>query len=98
MQAAAEQPVSDPYPTIPSELKKLSQWVVWQSETRNGKPTKVPYDPITGSRAKSNDRSNWTSYWAAVRAAKNYSGIGFMFSPPYIGVDLDKCRNSETGA
>ena len=29
--------------TVPDDLKELDQWVVWRNETRNGKPTKVPF-------------------------------------------------------
>jgi len=28
---------------IPAELKALPQWLLWRLETRDGKPTKVPY-------------------------------------------------------
>jgi KaiC/GvpD/RAD55 family RecA-like ATPase len=27
----------------------------------------------------------------------DYDGIGFEFEPPYVGVDLDHCRNADTG-
>ena len=37
-------------------------WVGWRQETRDGKPTKVPYDPRTGGRAKTDDPSTWTTY------------------------------------
>jgi primase-polymerase (primpol)-like protein len=30
---------------IPQELKALPQWVLWKSEIRDGKPTKIPYCP-----------------------------------------------------
>ena len=33
---------------VPRELKRLPQWVLWRSETRNGCPTKVPYQPVYG--------------------------------------------------
>ena len=36
---------------VPQELRHLVQWVVWRMEDRNGKPTKVPYNPKTGDRA-----------------------------------------------
>ncbi len=38
-------------------MKDLKQWVCWCSEARerDGKPTKVPYSPTTGARARSDD-------------------------------------------
>ena len=33
---------------IPAELKDRPQWVVWRLQTRDGKPTKVPFSPTTG--------------------------------------------------
>jgi hypothetical protein len=52
--------------------------------------------------AKSNDPATWSSFGEATSACKSghYSGIGFVFSDEddILGVDLDKCRNPETGA
>ncbi|UED76080.1 phage/plasmid primase, P4 family [Brevibacillus sp. DP1.3A] len=78
---------------IPKELQDSPQWIVWRSESRDGKPTKVPYQ-TNGELAKSNDPSTWSSFNAAVQTFPNgYDGIGFMFSEndPFIGVDIDKC-------
>lgn len=84
---------------IPRNMKTVKQWVVWKLEERGGKPTKVPYNSISGERAKSNDPSTWNTLEAAMKAnsASKYSGIGFMFANGFAGVDLDECRNSETG-
>lgn len=79
---------------FPQELQALDQWVLWRMETRNDKPTKVPYS-VTGQRAESDNPSTWASF-AAVCAkfqSGNYAGLGFMFheSDPYAGIDFDKC-------
>lgn len=60
--------------------------------------TKVPYHP-SGNKAKSDDRSTWSSYTECVAAieAGAFDGIGYEISSPYVGVDLDKCRDPETG-
>lgn len=83
------------------ELKQRSQWVCWRLEERDGKTTKIPYDPSTGRRASSTDPATWGTYDQAVAGCKRYgcTGIGFVFSEadPYVGVDLDHCRNAETG-
>lgn len=54
-----------------------------------------------GRRASSTDAATWLSYDDAVAlAATGFSGIGFVFTAtdPYTGVDLDKCRDAQTGA
>ena len=73
----------------------------WRSEERNGKPTKVPYSPLTGERASSKDSETWVSYEEAVRVCKEhgYGGIGFVFTPEddLCGVDLDGCLDPVSG-
>ena len=29
-------------------MRDLRQWLCWRSEERDGKPTKIPYSPLTG--------------------------------------------------
>jgi putative DNA primase/helicase len=96
---------------IPMELKRLSQWVYWRSELRtNGKGeakyTKVPYGgnkPFDAGPAKAlaDQPKSWLPFDAAVswNQRRGFDGIGFEFSidDPYFGIDLDKCRDPETG-
>lgn len=86
---------------IPEELKSRPQWVVWKLETRDGKPTKVPYKSGTGRRASATDLLTWEPFEDALEAYEfgKYDGIGFVFcsGDPYVGVDLDGCVDSETG-
>ena len=72
---------------LPQELKELNQWVCWVGID------KIPKCPYTGGNAKSNDSRTWSDFETAVNACKryNFDGIGFMFAPPYFGVDLDHC-------
>ncbi len=75
---------------IPAELKALPQWVCWKGETgENGKLRKIPVNPRTGNGAMSNNPATWTDFETAVRASAQYNGVGFMFAPPYFGVDID---------
>ena len=82
-------------------MRDLRQWLVWRSDERDGKPTKVPYSPLTGSRASSTTPETWAGYSEAVRACRErgYGGVGFVFTPEddLCGVDLDGCLDPETG-
>ena len=86
---------------IPRELTELPQWVAWRREEREGKTTKVPYTPATGKRASTTNSATWTPFEKASAASEEdrWGGIGFVFTgdDPYVGVDLDKCRNPDTG-
>jgi putative DNA primase/helicase len=90
---------------IPAELTGRPQWVVWRYERREGKWTKIPRTPSTGLRASSTDLMTWASFEEALAAydggtpAPPYDGIGFVFSSadPYVGIDLDDCRDPESG-
>jgi KaiC/GvpD/RAD55 family RecA-like ATPase len=92
----------DPLKKVPQQLRDLNQWVVWRDEDRGGKPTKLPFSIVDGTLAKSNDPNTWGSYAQAQQAHRlgGYRGLGFMFSAddPFCGIDLDGCRNPETGA
>lgn len=86
---------------IPEELRRRPQWLVWKLEKRDVKPTKVPYIAGGVGRASSTDSETWRSFDEAVAALQTgrYDGVGFVFTSgdPYAGVDLDGCRDPETG-
>jgi len=98
---AEQEPTPANFFRIPEELRTRDQWVNWRFEERDGKPTKMPYNPRTGERAKSTDSATWSSFVTVVSACDKgtYSGIGYVFSSgdPYTGVDPDHCRDPETG-
>ena len=77
------------YDNIPAELKAVRQWVCWNDD-------KLPKNPNTGGNAQSNNKSTWGTFDEAVAAVSKYGfrGVGFMFAPPYFGVDLDKCLDN----
>ena len=85
---------------IPQELRSIDQWVLWKIVMRDGNQTKMPYQ-INGAAAKSNDHETWSSFSDCMKrfAIGSWEGIGFVFSveDPYCGIDLDGCRNPETG-
>lgn len=83
--------------TIPAALIARPQWVVWRSEQRHGRQTKVPYNARTGQLAESDNPATWASFREASAAAKDFDGIGYVFSDddPYTGIDLDDCIANE---
>jgi putative DNA primase/helicase len=88
---------------LPEELRQRPQWVVWKLEKRPGqdKPTKMPYIAGGGGRAKSTDLMTWRTFEEALQAfgTGRYNGVGFVFcsADPFVGVDLDDCRDPESG-
>ncbi|MCX6378997.1 MAG: hypothetical protein NT023_05890 [Armatimonadetes bacterium] len=86
---------------IPQFLKDLPRWLVWRYSWKNRKWTKIPYNARTGGEGSSTNERTWSRYEEALRAYQTgeYDGIGFALSPEVgiTGIDLDKCRNVETG-
>jgi primase-polymerase (primpol)-like protein len=86
---------------IPAEMRTYRAWVVWRYLERGGKPTKVLYDPLTGRNASTTDSRTWRTLAEAEAKLElgGYEGLGFVFSSgdPYTGIDLDGCRNPDSG-
>jgi putative DNA primase/helicase len=84
---------------IPGGLRARAQWVCWRYERRGEKRTKVPKNPRTGANASPTDPTTWGSFTDTLRVAAKYEGIGFVFTSddPFAGVDLDACRDSQSG-
>lgn len=94
--------LDDPLDLVPAELKTLKQWVTWQNRERDGELSKFPSQG-GGSGASSSDPTTWTTFEKAVYFSKlchRVEGVGFMFSAedPFCGVDLDGCRDPESGS
>lgn len=83
LKESKSQYISRIYQNIPDELKQLNHWVVHEN--------KVPFNPHTKQPAKTNDPNTWRRFDEALQvyASNGYHGIGFCFSPPYVGVDID---------
>jgi putative DNA primase/helicase len=86
---------------VPEELRRRRQWVVWKLERRGNDLTKVPYIAGGVGNASSTDSETWRTFEEALEAHNSgrYDGLGFVFSSgdPFAGVDLDNCRDPETG-
>jgi ssDNA-binding Zn-finger/Zn-ribbon topoisomerase 1 len=84
---------------FPEALTRTPHWVGWKWGTRNGKRTKLPMDPHTGKNASSADPATWADFPTARACALRHGyGLGFMLAPPFVGIDLDHCRDAATGA
>jgi putative DNA primase/helicase len=82
---------------IPQELKARRQWVVYR-------PDKTPVNPRTGGNAKAGDPGTWADFQTANQYFQTHknngaAGVGYEFadSCPFAGIDLDKCRDPQTG-
>ena len=86
-------------------LLALPVWVLWRWEEKRDKDgnTKWTKPPIqtNGRLAKNNDPSTWTTHAKAIAALNQGrgDGIGLMLAgcSGMIALDLDDCRNAETG-
>jgi primase-polymerase (primpol)-like protein len=80
---------------VPADLRERRQWVVWRQR-------KIPYQARAPElRASTTDARTWAPFERAIStcARGKADGIGFVFAEndPFFGVDLDGCRNPETG-
>jgi KaiC/GvpD/RAD55 family RecA-like ATPase len=86
---------------IPQILREKPQWILWRLENRNGEMTKLPFR-IDGTAAKTNTPETWAKFDEVHEAyvwTQKYSGIGFVFAEGggLCGIDLDGCRDPESG-
>ena len=86
---------------FPEELVLTPHWVLWKLMIRGGNTTKLPYQP-NGMMADSTSQATWSDFTTVMTAYlhdDSFNGIGFVFSKddPYVGIDLDKCRDLISG-
>jgi putative DNA primase/helicase len=86
--------MSNHYENLPYQLRNLRQFCCWRYEKRNGKKTKVPYNPLTKKRAKPDRPDTFNDFNTALMAVNNYDGIGFLVGNDICAVDLDDCFDS----
>jgi hypothetical protein len=89
------------FPAVLLPLIEQPHWVAWRWVRRNGTWTKPPYRADDPARlANTDDPQTWSCFHDAVRAVAGgkADGIGFALRGSDIAaIDLDHCRNAETG-
>ena len=87
------------FDNIPTQLKIHRQFVLWKSEERDGKLTKIPYNANLSGNASTTDPSTWSNFVTAKgryishHQSQQFAGIGFVFSDDdqFTGIDIDDC-------
>ncbi len=75
---------------LPEEILTAGCFCCWRYEDRDGRRTKVPYQPASGHMARSNDPTGFTDFYAAVNVS-GYDGIGIGIFDGICAIDLDHC-------
>lgn len=83
-----------------AEYVQQPRWIGWKYEVRNGRENKTPINPHTGTYASSTEPKTWARFEVALEATEKFklSGLGIILGRGLGGVDLDGCRNPDTGA
>lgn len=80
--------------TVPKELQLQNVWCLWKLERKDGRKTKIPFQP-TGAHASSTNPDTWNSLEVCYQALQggNYNGIGLVLTgvKDVVFVDLDHC-------
>jgi hypothetical protein len=90
--------------SVPATLRGMKRWVAWRvlpPKKAGDKFGKRPVNPHSGKPASTTDEATWGTFDEAVaRMQKDaLAGVGFVFvaKDGNVGIDLDHCRNPDTG-
>ena len=78
---------------IPGSLRQNGLFCCWKHEDKNGRKTKIPYNPETGNRAQTNNPKTFTNFQNALSVAQGYSGMGFLITDGLFVIDCDHCKS-----
>jgi len=77
---------------IPSWLKQYGAFCLWRYEDKDGRKTKIPYNPHSPqSRARVNDRATFSDLQTALTASNCFDGLGVGVFDAVCGIDIDHC-------
>jgi biotin operon repressor len=91
------------FAALPDALRDREQWVAWRYVRHGAHWSKPPITADTGKHADPTVPSTWRSLSVAFAYYRTHrpriSGVGFVFHPrdPFTGIDLDDCRDPDTG-
>lgn len=80
--------------TIPSSLRNSQHWVCYKKgEAGAGHIGKMMLSPNTGKAARSNEPSDWSTFFLAdmMRMDKNLDGLAYVLTSGVVFIDVDGC-------
>lgn len=87
--------------SIPDELKKLPQFLLWKAEWNEERKQfdKIPYQ-INGKKASSTDFATWNTFekiFDVYEGSSDYDGVGFALThlDPFSVVDIDGLQSTD---
>lgn len=82
---------------LPAALRERALFCCWRYEERDGRRTKVPYNPRTGGRAQSTNPDTFAPLQAAAQVQGRYDGLGVGIFGRLGAIDIDHCVSEEGG-
>lgn len=81
---------------LPAQLREKGLFCCWRYEERDGKKTKVPYNPRTGGRAQSTNPDTFAPLPVALAALEvgRYDGVGVGVFGSLGAIDIDRCLSA----
>lgn len=79
---------------LPADLREHGLFCCWRYEERNGRKTKVPYNPRTGGMAQSSNPDTFSPLPIAAGAMGRYDGVGVGIFGNLAAIDIDHCIKS----
>jgi len=80
---------------IPPSLRQRGYFCCWRYEEHGGRKTKIPFNPVTGGKAQTNNKNTFTDFDTAVLMSSGYDGIGFLITDGLFVIDCDHCFSAE---
>ena len=78
---------------LPAKLRETGLFCCWRYEQRDGKRTKVPYNPRTRGKAQSTNPDTFAPLAVTLAAADGFDGIGVGVFGSLGAIDIDHCIN-----
>jgi hypothetical protein len=80
---------------LPATLCETGLFCLWKYEDRDDRKTKVPYNPKTKERGRSNDRATFAPLPEAVDALDGFDGLGIGIFDDLGAIDIDHCIDED---